>query len=152
MNLSDVRGCYRNQMLTATQIQPDLYVIRTLTERIAVGLRVLSLRPNRANEQVLKNFGRLDEWQPTCLATGRGIADEHPVSPTYYRSRVSILLDGLCTEPTSLTTRRCAARYACCSYGVFTTSSRHPIVSHPRFQRRPRRGGTQSVPPEWQRC
>ena len=47
MSASDVSGCYRNQMLTATQLQPDLYVIRTHAERIAVGFKVLPMRPNQ---------------------------------------------------------------------------------------------------------
>ena len=34
----------------------------------------------------MKGFGGFDEWQATCLSTGRGIADEHSVSAAHYHS------------------------------------------------------------------
>ena len=86
----------------------------------------------------MRDFGDFDEWQATCLSTGRGIADEHFVSPAHHHSRARyspralIRFRRACTGDAARTTksaRRRTAKYTRRACGVYTTPGRYPILS-----------------------
>ena len=101
-----------------------------------------------------KDFAPIVEWHSACPTHGRGITDELPIFSTNPGFRACAQFHSICTESSirAAAPARSSFRWtARCTCGVFTTPTRHPVLSHPRLQRRSWWRGAQSLPLERQR-